>query len=183
MNEIVKANASKYGLILAGISVGFALLAYLIDITLMVNMGLGISMWVLGLVVLVAAVIASKKGMGGFISFKDAFSTFIIGYIISALIGTTFLIVLFNVVDTGAADQLQEITIEKTIDMMEQFNVPEDQMLKQIEELEATSQFDIVNQVKGFFMAVVGYALIGLIVAAIVKKEKPLIYQDNEDAN
>lgn len=181
MKEEVKSNASRYGLIAAVISIAYTLIAYLMDLSLMVNPWAGISLWVVAIVIYVLSVSKTRVSLGGYINFRDAFSSFMLAYIISALVATTFNILLFSVIDKGAAAELQEMSIEATIQMMENFGTPESAIEDTIIEMEGTDQFSAIQMVKGFFWGVFFYAVIGLIVAAIMKKNPPVII-DNEDS-
>jgi len=183
MNDAVKNAASKYGPIIAGIGIAYTLVAYLLNMELMVNMWAGISLWIINFVLLIISVRAAKQAMGGFISFKNAFGTFILTFVISSLLTTVFAIVLFNVVDTEAAEELQELTIETTVSFMEKLGTPESEIEKQVANLEETNQFSLGSQVKGFFMGIVFYAILGLIVAAVMKKDKPQFEYQPEDTD
>ncbi len=180
MKEEVKSNASKYGLIAAVISIAYTLVAYLSDLTLMVNPWMGIALWVISLVIFIMAVSKTRGAFGGYISFRDAFSTFILAYIVSSLVTTSFSILLFSVVDPGAAEDLQEMSIEATVELMENFGAPEAQIEETIEQMEGSNQFSVLNMVKGFFWGIFIYAVIGLIVAAIMKKNPPVVVDFEE---
>lgn len=183
MNDAVKSAASKYGPIIAAIGITYTLIAYLIDMKLMVNMAAGISLWVINFVLLIVSVSAAKKALGGFISFKNAFTTFIFTFIISSLLSTVFAILLFGIVDTAAAEELQELTIETSVSFMEKLGTPESEIEKQVATMEETNQFSAGSQVKGFFMGIVVYAILGLIVAAVMKKDKPAFEYQPEDTD
>lgn len=173
MNPAVKTTASRYGLIIAAIGIAYTLIAYLVDLKLLVNTFAGIGLWLVNLILLIVAVSMVKKSGGGFISFKEAFSTFVLTYVISALISSVFSILLFSVIDPQAAERLQELIIETTVNMMERFGAPESQIEEQLANMEGSTQFSVGSQVRGFFTGIVIYAVIGLIVAAIMKKNKP----------
>lgn len=183
MNSAIKSVASKFGPIIAAIGITYTLLAYLIDMHLMVNMWAGIILWVVNFILLIIAVRSAKQMLGGFISFKQAFASFILTFVLSSLLTTVFAILLFGVVDTEAADQLQELTIETTVSFMENMGTPESEIEKQVEAMEGNNQFSALNQVRGFFMGVVFYAILGLIVAAVMKKDKPTFEYESLDGD
>ncbi len=181
MNPAIKSTTSRFGLIIAGISIAYTLIAYLVNLKLLVNTFAGIGLWVTTMVLLVIAVLSVKKAGGGYISFRDAFSTFILTYIISALISSVFSILLFSVIDPEAAVRLQELIIETTVNMMDKFGAPESSIEEQVENMEGSNQFSIGSQVRGFFTGIVVYAVIGLITAAIMKKNKPEFVDQIQD--
>jgi hypothetical protein len=173
MNEIVKKNAIKYGIIAGLVPILYTLIAYLVNIELFVNFFAGIGIWVLMIVILIIAVSATKKEMGGYVSFKDAFSTFILSYSFGALLSTIFSILIFVVVDPEVSAEITELTIEKSVEMMERFGTPEDQIDAQVEAMESQNSFDTIGILKSFALGIVIYAILGLIVAAIMKKNRP----------
>lgn len=181
MKEEVKSTASRFGIIAAVISIAYTLIAYLFDLSLMVNPWMGIALWVIGLVIYIVAVSQTRNKLGGFISFRDAFSSFILAYIISSLLATAFNILLFTAIDPGAAEELQDMSIEATVEMLENFGAPTSQIEDTIDQMEGTNQFSVLQLVKGFFWGIVVYAIIGLIVAAIMKRNPPVI-TDNGDS-
>ena len=65
---------------------------------------------------------------------------------------------------------LFEIT---TVEMMENFGSPQEAIDQQIAVLEETDQFSAVGQLKGIAWQLLFYSIIGLIVAAIIKKKDP----------
>ena len=181
MNKTITSIATRLGLIAAAISIGYNLVAYIVDLTLMTNVWFGIILWVVTIGLMVASAIQAKKALGGFIEFRDAFGAFMITYLLHAALSTLFVIILFNVVDTDAAARLNEITIEASVGMMEKFGAPEEAIDQSIEQLESTNTFGVWPQVRGFLTGIIVYAVIGLIVAAIVKK-KPIYTDDSLDS-
>jgi hypothetical protein len=182
MDTTIKSTASRFGLIIASVGIFYTLMAYLVNLELLVNTFAGLGLWALNMVLLIVAITQVKKAFGGYISFKEAFSTFILTYIISALVSSVFGILLFSVIDPEAADRVQELIIETTVNMMERFGAPEDSITEQVEQLESTNQFSASNQVRGFFTGIVLYAIIGLIVAAVMKKNKPEFIDQLDDS-
>lgn len=173
MKSVVQSTATKFGLIAVAINVGWLLFAYLVDLELLVHPFMGIALWVVGLVIYILAVNSVKKQFGGFISFREAFSTFILAYIINALISVIFTVVLFNFVDPSASEKVMELTISKSVEMFENFGMSDEQIDEAIARMESENNFSLGNQIQGLLMGIVIYAIIGLIVSAIMKKKRP----------
>ncbi len=178
MNEHVKSQAFRFGTIAGGLAIAYTLLSYLTDLVLFSNFWAGILFWVVTLVILIIAVSRAKALMGGYISFKNAFSTFVVTYVITSLISTAFSIILFNLIDPAAGERVQELLIETSVGYMEQFGTPEGQIEAQVEQMEAENPFGIIGLVKSFFWGIFWYAIIGLIVAAFMKKNKPVEFPE-----
>jgi hypothetical protein len=175
MNPIVKKYAVKHGLIVGGIAALYTLIAYLIDPTLFVNWFMGIALMVVNFVILVMATVNTRKEQGGFISFKDAFSAFLVAALVGTLISTTVNIMIFNVVDPDFKEEITELTIEASVEMMENFGADEAAIEQGIAQIEENDQFSLGKQLQGVLWAIIGYAVVGLILAAITKKEKPVV--------
>lgn len=172
----IKSQASKFGLISAAIIVGYTLIAYLVDMSLFTNTWLGALRFVVLIVVLILAVNASKKLMGGYISFGQAFTASFITSLIGSLISTAFTIILFDFIDKEAAAQITELAIEASIEMMEKFGATDtDAIDKMQEELRNNNQYSTANQAKGFFYGLIFYAVLSLVIAAFTKKNQPLM--------
>jgi len=173
MNESVKKYGLQFGLYITLINTFYIIVGYSVDLSLLVSAWGGIFLFVSSLTLLIVATIQVRKDLGGFINFKDAFSTFMVGFVIYSLANLLVSYVLFSVADPEAAVQLKEITIQTTAERLQSFGVPEADLDATIEEMQNTEQYSIVNLIKGFGMSFIFYAVIGLIVSAIVKKKDP----------
>ena len=117
---------------------------------------------------------AKAKGiLGGFINFKQAFSSYFITIAIGIIISTVVSVLLFNVIDTEAAEILKEKIIESTTKMMEGFGAPQTEIDKAIGKMEDQNQFGALSQLKSIAFQLIFYAVIGLIVALSFKKIDP----------
>lgn len=182
MNPIVKKNALNFGMIIGGISILYYLIGYLAYKDLFVSMSGGFILLLSMLVINIIAVHRTKSELGGYISFKDAFTTFFITWFGAGLLGTVFNLVLFSFVDPEFGKEVQEMVIRSTIQMLENFNTPQEQVDRTLEQLKGQNQFSLGNQVQGFLTNLVIGALIGLIVAAVFKKDRPMFDDETLDA-
>ena len=180
MNPLVKKYGIKFGLMIAALSVGYYLVAYLFNEELFVNWYIGIVLIVINFVLLLMSVISVKKEQNGFIEFKDAFSVFALSWIVNAGITMVFTILLFNVIDTELATRVVDMTIEATLSIMEKFNTPEEAIDKAIEDIQAQNNYSVGGIIKGNLISIVVASVFGLIVAAFFKKKKP-IFEDTVD--
>ncbi|MFK2819994.1 DUF4199 domain-containing protein [Flavobacteriaceae sp. LMIT009] len=173
MENSIKSNAINYGLYLGGALALMTVAIYAIDLSLMVNMWLGIFML---LIVVGFGVVATAKAKGlqeGFLSFKEAFSSYFITAVVGTVLANLVSYILFNFIDPEAAKQVSEMTVEATISMMEGFGAPAETIAQTVEQLENQNQFGLGTIAKNMVWAFVIQAVIGLIVAAIMKKSNP----------
>ena len=173
MEKSLKSIATNYGLYLGVLLALITVLAYAINIELLTSMWLGIIILIAIVVFGIISVAKVKHAQSGFASFKQAFTGYFITVLIGLLISTFVSFLLFNVVDTEAAEVLKEKTIETTVEMMEGFNAPTDKIDETIEQIESQNQYSIGNIAKGLAGYLVFFSIIGLIVAAAMKKSNP----------
>ena len=108
--------------------------------------------------------------MGGYITFKDAFVNYFITVALGTAISSLISIIIFNFVDPEAASYLNEQVLLITKQSMERFGAPQEVINKAIEEASQKNNYAIGNQLKSYVFQLAFYAVIGLIVALIVKK-------------
>lgn len=173
MTEAVKKNGITFGIIMAAYFVLRTGIMYAVDLSLFTNKMIGIADFVIGLVISIVAISKAKSAMGGFISFKQAFTVYFINVLIGLGTYTLFIILLFNVIDPSAAETVHELTIESTVKSLQGFGMETAQIKKVAEEMRNNNTFSIGNQLIGFPIGLAISSLIGLIVAAIMKKNKP----------
>ena len=172
MEKTIKSSAINYGLYLGAALSLITVAIYAIDLDLMVNMWLGIFLLVVVAGVGVVSTAKSKSLQGGFISFKDALGSYVLTVAIGYLLSTLVSYILFNFIDPEAAAYLQEKTVELTVSMMEGFNLPAEAIAEAVAKIETTNQYGLGNLLKSFAFGMIFQIIIGLIVAAIMKKNK-----------
>ncbi|MEL0457139.1 DUF4199 domain-containing protein [Flavobacteriaceae bacterium SZ-1-7] len=173
MEKSLKSIASNYGLYLGVLLALITVLTYAINIELLTNMWLGIFILLIIIVMGIISVAKTKQAQDGFASFKQSFTSYFITVLIGLLISTFVSFLLFNVVDTEAAEVLKEKTIEQTVQMMEGFNAPSEAIDEAVKKMETQNQYSLGNIAKGLAGYLVFFSIIGLIVAAAMKKSNP----------
>ncbi|WP_298534748.1 DUF4199 domain-containing protein [uncultured Algibacter sp.] len=173
MEKSLKSIATNYGLYLGVLLTLITVLAYAINLELLTNMWVGIFILIAIIVLGIVSVAKVKQAQNGFATFKQSFTAYFITVLIGLLISTFVSYLLFNVVDTEAAEILKEKTIVQTVDMMEGFNAPTDKIDETIAQMEAQNQYSLGNIAKGLAGYLVFFSIIGLIVAAAMKKSNP----------
>ena len=170
MEKSIKSSAINYGLYLGGALSLITIAIWFVDINLMANMWLGIFLLLAIIAFGVVSTAKSKSLNGGFLSFKEAFSSYFITVAIGIAISSIVSMILFSYIDPEAAKQIQQLTIESTINMMEGFGAPAEAIAEAVEKIESQNQFSIVNTLKSLAWGFLFQAIIGLIVALIMKK-------------
>ncbi|MBC3847140.1 DUF4199 domain-containing protein [Winogradskyella echinorum] len=174
MEKSLKSVSINYGLYLGLILSAFTIIAYAVNIELLVNFWIMILL--LPLLAIVFGIISSAKSksiLGGFMSFKQAFSSYFITVAIGIIISTLVTIILFSFIDPDAAAMLQEIGMEKARALMERFGAPESEIEKAMAQAAEQDAMGISTQLLNIAKGLIFYAVIGLIVALIMKKKDP----------
>lgn len=173
MNQIIKTKGISFGLILGFILALMTTYGYAIDLELFTSYWLLILNFFIVIIIGILAVAFTKKALGGFITFKEAFTVYVITIAMGLLISLIVGYLIFNVVDPGIKTQLTDMTIEKTVETMERFNVPQENIDEAIENIREQDSFSIANQIKSYFIMVAIYSLFGLLIALILKRNDP----------
>lgn len=171
MNEIIKKNGIKFGIISGIIGILSVLIPYSLWLELMIKWWYGIGFLVIYFIIGCFLLIDTKKKLDNYISFKDAFTTYFISAVIGILIGLVFNIILFNFIDTEVASQIKDLNIENTVAMMKKFGAPSSSIKETVEKLNDYNQFGIFEQLKGIIWSIIGSTIFGLILAAIFKSK------------
>lgn len=180
MNPDMKKIVQNYGLISAAIGIVYTVIGYVTGNTsLFTTWWLGILVAVIGIAIVATGTVKYKGTQGGYLSFKDAFMVSFLIFFFAGIISTIFNMLIFNVVDPGFAEELNQAILETTINQMEKFGAPEQAITEAITKMEEQGgQFSFGNQVKSFGFGLIFYAVLSLIIAAFTKKNAP-VFEDN----
>ncbi|MFC5627032.1 DUF4199 domain-containing protein [Algoriphagus winogradskyi] len=172
--------AIKPGLTIGLVSLALTFIAYFIDSTLLGSAWFGLVAIVLFFVLIIYFGKEYRTEIGGFMSFGTAFNFSFIAMVISGLIGLLGQILLFHVIDPSLASVLADQAFETQMSMMEKFGQNPDSMDPAIlEQMRASTSkgFTLSGQLMSFGFGLIVYAIIALILGAILKKkDKSLDY-------
>lgn len=171
--ETLRKNSMTFGLFLGIFLVVVTTLIYSIDISLFTSSWIGIVNIIIITGFGVFATTKYKKSIGGFITFKETFSSFFITVAVGFFISTVFMILLFNVIDTDSKAIITENVVKYTVGMMEKFGAKPADINKMVEEMQKSDSFGPAGQLKGFAFNLIIYSIIGLITALIIKRDRP----------
>ena len=168
-----KKSSFNYGLMLGGILAVITALIYAISIELLTKWWLGIIMFFIALGIGIVSVAKTKSILGGYITFKDAFTSYFITIAIGLLINVFVGILIFVLIDPDAAEFLQEKIIEISRSMMESFGAPEEEINKAIADMQNENSYSLGKQLQAYIFQLAFYSVFGLLVALIMKKKDP----------
>jgi len=174
MEKSVKSSSINRGLILGGILSLITVLGYSLYPEMYTNWWILIAMVIFIIAYSIASSVKSRKLLGGFISFKEAFTSYLITVAIGTIISAIVSILIFVVIDPEAAIAIKEQTIEMTVGMMERFGTPQEVIEESIAELEKENALGLTPQIFAWFKGMLFYIIIGLLASLAVKKKEPL---------
>ncbi len=170
INEVIKKNGVTYGIILGAILALITASIYAIDLKLFVSGWIGGLSFVIYLVVGILLLTKTKKEIG-FFSFKDAFTTFFIATITALAISTFFSVILFNVIDPEAKETIHQLLIKYMAETLQKFGTPAAAINEALAKMKETNPFSAIEQIKALVFSIIGYSILGLILAAFFKSK------------
>lgn len=171
MSEAIKKNGVSLGIVLSVFLVLRTAIMYLVDLKLFVNGWIGLVDFVVIIVIGCIAIARAKKELGGFINFKEAFTTFFISSTIGLTIYTLFTFILFNFVDPEAKETVKTHLIEYTVNMMQKFGGNSEMMKASLDSIKNDDMFSLGSQLQGLLVSIIIYTIVGLIVAVAFKNK------------
>jgi hypothetical protein len=171
INEIIKKNATTYGVI-TGVTLSLiTAVMYATDLKLFIAWWTTLLSFSTYLIVPIFLLLKTKSDLNGVFPFKDAFTTYFICALIGLLISVAFKIILFNFIDPSIKDTLVDMSINYLKDTSEKFGVPASSLNEMIQSLKETDPYSVIEQIKGAVSYLFFCAILGLIMAAFFKSK------------
>jgi hypothetical protein len=177
---MLEQNGIKYGII-AGL--GYIILTlslYFIDPKMIFGNASLIS-WVIYIFCMYKSVADDKAASDGFITFRNAFQSSFIVYVVASFLGMTFLYVLMTIIDPNLVDLQIEVAMAMIEKVAEFTGMGEAELDEAVKAVEEASQPSLTQSLQGYLFGLIVGAVPALIIAAIMKKIKPLHLQGNDE--
>lgn len=136
-----------------------------------VNIPFGFASIFISLIVGVIALFAAKKKLNGYITFKDAFTSYFITIVLGLLAHIIITYLLFNLVDPSAKETIKNLTIEFTQKNMTSLRVEAETIDKTIEQIREADNFNLGNLVKSFAWKTLLYSVGGMLMALVFRNQ------------
>ncbi|MDB5116814.1 MAG: hypothetical protein JWQ79_2306 [Mucilaginibacter sp.] len=176
----------RSGLLIGGVSVILAIVFRIVDpLMQFTNMWVQILSTIITIALLVILAIDIRKKIGGFWSFGEAFKSLIIMSFITMILTILYGFILFKFIDPDMPAKINDASqavIEQRLSKMGISQDKIDEVSKTFEsgEFKAKLEPTLKNEVTSLGFGLIIYAVIDLIIAACVKKQKP--YNSLENA-
>jgi hypothetical protein len=175
---MLEQNGIKYGII-AGLGyVILTLLLYFIDPKMIFGNASMIS-WVIYIFCMYKSAADDKAADDGYITFRNAFQSSFVVYIIASFLGIGFLYVLMTVIDPSLIDLQIEVAMQMIEKIAEFTGMDEAALDEAVKAVEEASQPSMMQSLQGYLFGLVAGAIPALIIAAALKKIKPLHLEGN----
>lgn len=167
--------AQKWGLYFAAGSVIFTILISIVGFKFDSMMSLGIFGLISGLFILALYIVCGigcireyRTSLGGFISFKQAFLAALVAFSIGLVVSSLFTFIYYNYINTGFMEGMKE----SMITLFDDAGLPESSRADALKGIEDSKT--VTGTLMSIAKGVVGSAVISAIMAAIMKKERPM---------
>lgn len=163
----------KSGVIIGLLMVIINFIIYFIDYALLVATWYNIFVLILFFGLIIYFGIQYRKEVGGYMSFGTAFQFSFVTLIICGIIATIGNVLLYNVIHPGLPEVLVEQQLEAMLNLLDRFGAGDSISSNQLDEMRAemSKSYTIMGQVKAFGFSLIIYAIMALILGAILKKK------------
>ncbi|MGC1205979.1 MAG: DUF4199 domain-containing protein [Flavobacteriaceae bacterium] len=174
MKKSLNFIAKNFGLYLGITLTVLMILAYIINLDLFVNFWYGISIYLIVIVFGIITMVKTKINFNGFLSFKDAFTSYFITILVGLVLSSLASYLLFNFIDTDAADVLKEKSIERMVEVFKTMKKSAEEIETTVNKAKSENLYSISNVFQGLiFNYLLPICIIGLLVSAAMQKSKP----------
>lgn len=113
-----------------------------------------------------------RDALGGYITIREAFSAIFIAILVTVTLNFIYDWVYITYIDPSMLEKIRESSISAA----EGWGAPQEQLDKMAEQFDEQEKEKgkISSQLVSFFSQIVLYSIVGFIIAAIVKKNKPV---------
>lgn len=175
MNEIIKKNGIKFGIIFGLLGITSQVVIYLMggisQENAIFNSIIQIVFWLGYLLIRIFQCIQTKKEFNNYIAFKDLFTTLTITVLIGILVSQFFTFLLNNYIDIEYGAAMNDFMNEQQIiaqNAMKSFTNVTSERLKEIAN---KNNFSLINILQGTLIAFLLSSVMNLILATIFKSK------------
>lgn len=175
MTDIIKKTGFSIGLILGVLLILLSSYIYFVNLALLTNVWAGVSTLALTVLFGIISIVVVKGKLGGFITFKEAFSAYFITILIGSLLSCLFLILLYTFFLSPETKQTIIFAMRDfDINLMKQNLMPQENIDQTLEVYKTFNPFSTTTVVTSFIKYLLRDCLIGLLVALIFRNKRIL---------
>jgi len=174
MENKVTSYFIRQALIYSGIMIAITLILYMAGTSFFCAhyIMLGIGVGLIAIIYPIIALVKYRRMNEGFMTLKEGFYIAFFILAIAGLISGVFSILL-NLFDTSYSSNLANCIVDNTREMMEKFGAVDEDRLAKVQ-VDVSSKFTPSGQIRSYLFGLIFYAVYSVILALILKKQKPL---------
>ena len=163
---------SWYGVVCAVVNFALLVVYYLVNINLLVEWYTGVLALIVTAAFLFAGTVAARNAQEGSFSFGQAWMASMTVAFVAQFLGAALTVLLYEIIAPELPSLLEQMTLEKTREMMEGFGMSADLLKMQMKEIQEamkeayTWKGLTLNAAGGMLM----WAFVSLIVAAVTRR-------------
>jgi hypothetical protein len=164
--------ALVYGLIAGAATIAFTTILYLGGLALYTSL-LAYLSFAIPIVVAILGGLKQKSLQGGYLSFKEALKVVFLIFLVYIVLNTLFNHLLLNVIDVPFREALMQDAGIKMEKFLVKMGANQETIDKSLAELSNPENFTFKKVFLGMLFNAIGWFIVSLIIAAIIKKKKP----------
>ena len=173
--EIIRKLSIRNGLIIGGVSVLLSLVFWVVDPLMQyTNSWVAFGLFVIVIVLLVILGIETRKAAGGYWTFAEAFKSLLLTSVIVSIITILFHYILNAFIDPTLPQRAADAIGEKLTDQLSSAGLSQDKIDEMVAAMPAKLAPTLKNEAVNLGLGLLVYAVIDLIIAAIIKKNQPM---------
>ncbi|WP_010250975.1 DUF4199 domain-containing protein [Myroides injenensis] len=171
MKNSINKIGIRFGLILALYYLLFDCIVFYTDQSLFTSLPLGFLNIGVTIVLAVACMLISKKAAGGYITFKDIFTPYLIYIAIGVTANMAIYYLLFTVADPTAQDSLRETLYQMAVERIDAIGLVDDDRIAKLEQAKESNPFTFKAQIFAWAGSILKYCILGFLLAAIFRNK------------
>jgi len=173
-SQAINKLALRYGLLIGGISIVLSLIFWVVDPLMQyTNSWVSFLVLVIMIVLLVIFGLEMRKAVGGYWTFGEAFKGLFIMSVYASVLGIIFHYILFTFIDPTLGQRATEAVVAKMTESLSNAGLSQDKIDEFTTSMDGKMDATAKNEAINLGIGIIIYAIIDLIIAAIIKKNPP----------
>ncbi|TDS59597.1 DUF4199 domain-containing protein [Myroides indicus] len=172
-----------FGIILAAYYILFNVISFFTSRNLFTDKFAGFANMGVIIVIGLLTIILAKKKAGGFLTFREAFTPYLIMVVIGVSTNAITYYLLFNFVDPSAKEEINKTLYEMLVQTLNNSGLPEADIQDQLNKASKLDQFQFKSQLFSWAGSILRNSILGLFLAAIFKNKSEFSPLKQEESN
>lgn len=171
-----------FGIVLALYYILFNCTLFFTDKILFANKFVGFFNMAVIIIIGVLCVFIARRKVGGYVTFREAFTPYLITIAIGVTVNYLMYNILFNLVDPSAKEVINTVLHDMLVDTLNNSGLPQEQINEQLSKSQELNQFEPKSQLFMWAGSILRMSILGLLLAAIFKNKSEFTNMNNDEA-